>query len=99
MVEFFVLLSSVLNCTKVKQTRAIHRISPIKLFSEDQTFDLSDTFQRNVTRENIYQEDFLSVSPEIREIFVQPADLNKPKYPPTKFRGNNYRLSGNSYLI
>lgn len=98
MVEFFVLLSTVLNCKKVKQTRVVHRISPIKLFSEDQTFDFSDTFQRSVTQ-NIYQEDFLSVSPEIREIFVQPADLNKPKYSPTKFRGNNYRLSGNSYLI
>jgi hypothetical protein len=96
MVEFFVLLSIVLSCTKAKQS---HRKPPIKLFSEEHVVDLGDTFSRNPTRENIYQEDFMSITPEIREIFVQPPDLKSPKYPPTKFKGNNYRLSGNSYLI
>lgn len=99
MVEFFVLLSIVLNCTKIKQSRLSKIISPVKLFNEEHSSNRTNSFQRNARRENIYQEDFLSVTPEIREIFVQPADLNKHKYPPTQFRGNNYRLSNNSYLI
>jgi hypothetical protein len=99
MVEFFVLLSIVLNCTRIKQNRPSKRISPIQLFNEEQSSSRTNSFHRNMTRENIYQDDFLSVTPEIREIFVQPRELNQHKYPPTKFSGNNYRLSGNSYLI
>lgn len=99
-VEFFVLLSVVLNCTKLKQKRLGQRISPLKLTNEEQsTSERTDSFHRNMTRENIYQDDFISVTPEIREIFVQPRDLNMHKYPPTKFTGTNYRLSNHSYLI
>jgi hypothetical protein len=72
----------------------------MKMFNhEDQTSSRTDSFQRNMVRENIYQEDFISVSPEIRETFIQPADFNRHKYPPTQFKGNNYRLSGNGFLI
>lgn len=103
LVEFFVLLSIVLNCTKIKQSRLSQRITPMKFFNEEPTTSsrTDDSFQRrvNMTRENIYQEDFISVTPEIREIFIQPADLNKHKYPQTRFSGNNYRLSNNGFLI
>lgn len=99
LVEFFVLLSIVLNCTHIKQNRLSHKIPPVQLFNEERSSHRTDSFQRNTTRQNIYEDDFISVTPEIREVFVQPADLNKHKYPPTKFHSNNYRLTNNAYLI
>lgn len=96
-VEFFVLLAIILNCSKVK--RESQRIShQIKLFSEERSVH---SFPRSSPRENIYQEEYhLSIgAPDIREIFVQPT-TSELKTPPTKFKGqNNYRLTGNSYLI
>jgi hypothetical protein len=71
-------------------------ISPaIKFNHEGRT----NTSPRNAITENIYQDDFISVTPELRETFIQPADFNTNKYPQNKFRGNNYRLSGDGFLI
>lgn len=98
-VEFFVLLTIVLNCTRLKKSRLSHRITPMKFTNEEQSSSgTADTFKRNMCGDKIYQDDFISVTP-IREIFVQPKDLHKHKYPPTQFTGNNYRLSSNGFLI
>jgi hypothetical protein len=101
LVEFFVLLSIVLNCTKIKQNQLRQKISPIIMFTDEpcNSSSRNGSLQRHMATENIYQEEFISVTPEVREIFVQPADLYKHKYPPTKFKGNNYQLSSKSYLV
>lgn len=99
-VEFFVLLSIVINCTGIKQNQLSQKITAIKFINEEQSSSGQiNSVSRNMARENIYQDEFISVTPEMREIFVQPKDLNNHKYPPTKFSRNNYRFSDNGYLI
>lgn len=101
LVEFFVLISIVLSCTKMKQNR-MRQVSPVKLINEratSRTLPQEHSLQRNSATENIYQEDFISVTPETRDVYVQPANFFKHKYPPTKFKVNNYQISPTSYLV
>jgi hypothetical protein len=55
----------------------------------------------NSNRENMFQDDFVSITPEIREIFVQPYLLNNDsnqRLTRDKTRQNNYSFQ-KSYLI
>lgn len=107
LVEFFVLLSIVVNCTKIKQNKMTHRITPVKFFNDEQTSSSrSDSIQRNMRVSPVYQEDFVSVTPELRESYVQPnfrkARQLSANYNERGERGNvnkNYRLTNNGYLI
>lgn len=65
LIEFFVLLLIVLNCTKLKQNQLSAMITSIKFNNDEQS-----TSQRSSERDNIYQ-DFVSVTPNIREVYVQ----------------------------
>lgn len=101
LVEFFVLLSIVVSCTRIKQNKMTHRITPVKFFNDEQTSSRSDSIQRNMRVSPAYQEDFVSVTPELRESYVQP-NFSKSRQLSANYseRGNNnYRLTNNGYLI
>lgn len=98
LIDFFVLLSIVLNCSRIKHNQINHRMNAMKLTNNEEisNSERTNSFQRSLARENIYQDD--SITTETREIFVQPKNLNE-HFSFTKLKGNNYRLSNNSYLI
>jgi hypothetical protein len=99
-IEFFLLLSIVLNCSKLKHKKLRHHItpSPVNFLNEVQ----SNILRRRNMAENIYQGDFISVAPpttstgisSMREIYIQPMEL-----PMERARRNNYKMNGKSYLV
>lgn len=102
LVEFFVLLSIVVSCTKIKQNKMTHRITPVKFFDDEQaSSSRSDSIHKNIRASQVFQEDFVSVTPELRESYVQP-NYRKTRQQSANFsdRGHrNHRLTNNGYLI
>lgn len=65
-----------------------------------------DSVNGHCSREQMFQEDFVSITPEIREIFVQPHSLQqhydsnqRMHRDRTRAQHNNYSLHHKSYLI
>lgn len=99
--EFLLLLIVILNCTKIKHRRMKQQMSTIKRLNNQKeivtTNNLNTTNNISNLSENIYHESNVNGMPDIRDVFVQPQDLNQHRFPPTKFKAN-YRLA-NSYLV
>lgn len=100
-IEFLLLLTVVLNCTRIKQRRLKQQMSTIKRLNNQKeiipTNNLNNSLNITSLSENIYHESNVNGMPDIRDVYVQPPDLHQHRFPPTKFKGN-YRTA-NSYLV
>lgn len=88
LIEFAVILSIILSCTRIPKKPKRKTLEEIEVHHEP------------ISLSNIYQENFPTSLPEIREVFVQPQNIHKKKhYAPYKpSTHNNYEVS-RSYLV
>ncbi|KAL9703454.1 hypothetical protein quinque_006972 [Culex quinquefasciatus] len=97
-VEFCVLLSIILSCTKLPRKAATVGINPDRLQPPS---SLPRPAGRTIVRDNIYERDLPTPIPvpTIRESYIQPQEFTKSRHEIPFNTGSHYYQISKSYLV